>query len=88
MSIVGGYSYVVTAHKPTVVTHAVTANFTSPIEHNLVLAKNTRLEIHLLSSDGLQALYDLSVFGRISTLQIFRPKVRPAELNHVRAQDL
>jgi DNA damage-binding protein 1 len=31
-------NYVVTAHKPTVVTHAVVANFTSPSDINLITA--------------------------------------------------
>jgi DNA damage-binding protein 1 len=71
------YNYVVTAHRPTVATHAVTANFTSPNEQNLILAKNTRLEIHLLTAEGLQTLFDLPVHGQITALQVFRPRVHP-----------
>jgi hypothetical protein len=69
------FNYVVTAHRPSVVTHSATANFTAADEHNLVLAKNTRLEIHLLTPDGLRPLFDFGVFGRIASLEIFRPRV-------------
>lgn len=34
----GVYNYVVTAHKPTAVTHAVVGNFTSPTDLNLITA--------------------------------------------------
>ncbi|KAG6407151.1 hypothetical protein SASPL_130135 [Salvia splendens] len=48
------WNYVVTAHKPTNVTHSCVGNFTSPQELNLIIAKCTRIEIHLLSPQGLQ----------------------------------
>ncbi|KAK9227132.1 hypothetical protein WN943_012181 [Citrus x changshan-huyou] len=54
------WNYVVTAHKPTNVTHSCVGNFTSPQELNLIIAKCTRIEIHLLTPQGLQntdALY-------------------------------
>ena len=34
----GVFNYVVTAHKPTAVTHAVVGNFTSPSDVNLIVA--------------------------------------------------
>ncbi|KAI8524591.1 hypothetical protein RHMOL_Rhmol13G0160800 [Rhododendron molle] len=48
------WNYVVTAHKPTNVTHSCVGNFTSSQELNLIVAKCTRIEIHLLSPQGLQ----------------------------------
>ncbi|MQL89144.1 hypothetical protein Taro_021716 [Colocasia esculenta] len=48
------WNYVVTAHKPTNVTHSCVGNFTSPQELNLIIAKCTRIEIHLLAPHGLQ----------------------------------
>lgn len=49
------WNYVVTAHKPTKVTHSCVGNFTGPQDRNLIVAKCTRLEIHLLSpQEGLQ----------------------------------
>ncbi|KAL0310520.1 UNVERIFIED_CONTAM: DNA damage-binding protein 1 [Sesamum angustifolium] len=65
--------YVVTAHKPTNVTHSCVGNFTGPQELNLIVAKCTRIEIHLLTPQGLQAMLDVPIYGRIATLELFRP---------------
>ncbi|KAL4282364.1 hypothetical protein GQ457_03G000600 [Hibiscus cannabinus] len=73
------WNYVVTAHKPTNVTHSCVGNFTSPQELNLIVAKCTRIEIHLLTSQGLQPMLDVPIYGRIATLELFRP--------HSEAQD-
>ncbi|CAN1823275.1 DNA damage-binding protein 1 [Linum perenne] len=72
------WNYVVTAHKPTNVTHSCVGNFTSPQELNLIIAKCTRIEIHLLTPQGLQSfllqpLLDVPIYGRIATLELFRP---------------
>jgi len=47
------YNYVVTNQKPTTVTHALTASFTSPDALNLLLIRNTRLEVHEMGPEGL-----------------------------------
>ncbi|XP_010537808.1 PREDICTED: DNA damage-binding protein 1a [Tarenaya hassleriana] len=67
------WNYVVTAHKPTNVTHSCVGNFTSPQELNLIVAKCTRVEIHLLTPQGLQPMLDVPIYGRIATLELFRP---------------
>ncbi|KAK9268180.1 hypothetical protein L1049_010622 [Liquidambar formosana] len=67
------WNYVVTAHKPTNVTHSCVGNFTSPQELNLIVAKCTRIEIHLLTPQGLQPMLDVPIYGRIATLELFRP---------------
>jgi DNA damage-binding protein 1 len=157
------YHYVVTAHKPTRVTHAVVGTFTSPTELNLIIwcarrartaravrrpsrgsaetaatpdsgqagggwaqqamagtclrpaptalgapiarfgaracmrlsahdlaaaarararsrSKCTRLEIHTLSSDGLQPVYDVPIYGRVATLFLWRPAGEQTDL--------
>ncbi|CAM6089835.1 unnamed protein product [Calypogeia fissa] len=68
-----GWNYVVTAHKPTNVTHSCVGNFTGPLELNLIIAKCTRIEIHLLTPQGLQPMLDVPIYGRIATLELFRP---------------
>ncbi|KAL3687828.1 hypothetical protein R1sor_014137 [Riccia sorocarpa] len=68
-----GWNYVVTAHKPTNVTHSCVGNFTGPQELNLIIAKCTRIEIHLLTPQGLQPMLDVPIYGRIATLELFRP---------------
>ncbi|KAL3616849.1 DNA damage-binding protein 1a [Castilleja foliolosa] len=67
------WNYVVTAHKPTNVTHSCVGNFTAPNELNLIVAKCTRIEIHMLSPQGLQPILDVPIYGRIATLELFRP---------------
>lgn len=62
----------VSAQKPTAITHAVTGNFTGPDDLNLIVAKTTRIEIHLLTSDGLKPLLDVNIYGRIATMSLFR----------------
>nr|XP_027191973.1 DNA damage-binding protein 1 isoform X1 [Cicer arietinum] len=74
------WNYVVTAHKPTNVTHSCVGNFTGPQDLNLIVAKCTRIEIHMLSANGLQSVLDVPLYGRIATLELFRP--------HGEAQDL
>ena len=71
MSSSSQYNYVVTAQKPTAVSHSVVGHFTSPTELSLIIAKYTRIEIHLLTPDGLQPLLDVPVYGRIATLELF-----------------
>ncbi|PIA41691.1 hypothetical protein AQUCO_02200250v1 [Aquilegia coerulea] len=67
------WNYVVTAHKPTSVSHSCVGNFTGPQELNLIIAKCTRIEIHLLTPQGLQPMLDVPIYGRIATLELFRP---------------
>ncbi|XP_071830754.1 DNA damage-binding protein 1-like [Apostichopus japonicus] len=67
------YNYVVTAHKPTAVTACVTGNFTSPDDLNLIIAKNTRLEIYLVTPEGLRPNKEVGLYGRIDILQLFKP---------------
>ncbi len=69
------YSYVVSAQKPTAVNAAVTGNFTGPKDLNLILAKNTRLEIHLVTPEGLKPMLDIGMYGRIAVMKLFRPPV-------------
>lgn len=66
--------YVVSANKPTSVTHSVVGNFTGPYDLNLILSKGTRIEIFGIGDDNIQAQYDVGLYGRISTMFLFRAK--------------
>lgn len=68
------YNYVVTAHKPTGVCACATGNFTSPDDLNLLLAKNTRLEIYVVTPEGLRPLKEIAIYGRITNMKLFRPQ--------------
>ncbi|CAG9535052.1 unnamed protein product [Cercopithifilaria johnstoni] len=65
-------NYIVTAYKPTVVTHAVVGSFIVPTELNLVLAKTNRVELFLVTPEGLKPHRECPVFGRIATIKLFR----------------
>lgn len=51
-------------------------NFTSPTDLNLILAKNVRLEIYLVTPEGLRPLKEVGIYGRIAVVKFFRPPVR------------
>ncbi|CAH0488401.1 unnamed protein product [Peronospora farinosa] len=66
------YNYVATAQKPTSVTHSLTAVFTGSNDTNLLVAKSTRFEVHLLTPEGLQPQHDINLYGRIAIFEVFR----------------
>ncbi|XP_028142182.1 DNA damage-binding protein 1 [Diabrotica virgifera virgifera] len=68
------HHYVVTAHKPTAVTACVTGNFTSPSDLNLIVAKNTRLEIYLVTPEGLRPIKEIGLYGKVAVMKLFRPQ--------------
>jgi len=74
------FNYCVTAHKPTVVTHSLVGRFTSPNDLNLIISKSTRIEIHSVTAEGLQPLLDFDIYGRIATIELFRPTGEPQDL--------
>lgn len=57
--------YVATAHPPTSVKFAVTANFTSPTVRNLIVAKFNTIEIFNVTPEGLQPELEFSLYGEI-----------------------
>lgn len=67
------YNYVVSAHKPTAVRHSVVGNFTSSSDLNLIISKVTRIEIYTLTPEGLKDVTDVPIYGRIASLELFRP---------------
>ncbi|BFZ05163.1 hypothetical protein BsWGS_08202 [Bradybaena similaris] len=74
------FNYVVTAHKPTSVTNGVTGNFTSPTDLNLIIAKNTRLEIYVVTPEGLRPIKEIMIYGRIAVIELFRPQGETKDL--------
>ncbi|CAI4228082.1 unnamed protein product [Auanema sp. JU1783] len=68
------HNYLVSAKKATVVTDAVVGNFTSKNDLNLILAKVGRVHIHKVTAEGLKSVQEVSVYGRIVGLSLFRPK--------------
>lgn len=50
-------------------------NFTSPTDINLLVAKNSRLEIYVVTAEGLRPLKEIGIYGRIAVMKLYRPPV-------------
>jgi len=68
------FNYLVTAHRPSVVTHACVGNFTSPSDLNLILGKLTWLDIRVVGPEGLETVLEAPLNARIVAMQTFRPR--------------
>ncbi|KPJ17707.1 DNA damage-binding protein 1 [Papilio machaon] len=79
------YHYVVTAQKATAVTACITGNFTSPTDLNLLVAKVSRLEMYLVTPEGLRPMKEVGLYGKVAKMKLFRPPVSnftsPTDLN-------
>ena len=58
------------------VTHSVVGHFTAASDLNLIVARGTRFELHVVTEEGLNPVFDVPVHGRIATMELFRPPVR------------
>ncbi|XP_041969289.1 DNA damage-binding protein 1 [Aricia agestis] len=74
------YHYVVTAQKPTAVTACITGNFTSPTDLNLLVAKVSRLEMYLVTPEGLRPMKEIGLYGRVAKMKLFRPPYEKKDL--------
>ncbi|XP_038260543.1 LOW QUALITY PROTEIN: DNA damage-binding protein 1 [Dermochelys coriacea] len=74
------YNYVVTAQKPTAVNGCVTGHFTSSEDLNLLIAKNTRLEIYVVTAEGLRPVKEVGMYGKIAVMELFHPKGESKDL--------
>ncbi|CAH0728160.1 unnamed protein product, partial [Brenthis ino] len=74
------YHYVVTAQKPTAVTACITGNFTSPTDLNLLVAKVSRLEMYLVTPEGLRPMKEVGLYGRVAKMKLFRPPYENKDL--------
>ncbi|KAM3349701.1 hypothetical protein ACQJBY_022539 [Aegilops geniculata] len=68
------WNYVVTAHKPTAVSHSCVGNFTAPHQLNLIVAKCNHIEIYMLTPHGLQLMLDVPLYGTVATLELYRSR--------------
>ncbi|XP_045776166.1 DNA damage-binding protein 1 [Maniola jurtina] len=74
------FHYVVTAQKPTAVTACITGNFTSPTDLNLLVAKVSRLEMYLVTPEGLRPMKEVGLYGRVAKMKLFRPPYEKKDL--------
>lgn len=80
------HHYVVTAQKPTAVFSCVTGNFTAPNDMNLILGKMTRLDVNLVTPEGLRLLNEISIFGRVTVLKNYRVPTEEKDLLFILTQ--
>jgi DNA damage-binding protein 1 len=73
-SITMAHTYVVSSQKSTAVHHAVTCNFISPEEINLIVVKNNKIEVFSLLSESLNLKIKTSLYGKITSLHAYRPR--------------
>lgn len=50
-------------------------NFTSTTDLNLIVAKSSRLEIYLVTPEGLRPIKEVGINGKIAVMKLFRPAV-------------
>uniref|UniRef100_A0AAY5KIY7 DNA damage-binding protein 1 n=1 Tax=Esox lucius TaxID=8010 RepID=A0AAY5KIY7_ESOLU len=55
-------------------------HFTSAEDLNLLIAKNTRLEIYVVTAEGLRPVKEVGMYGKISVMELFRPKGESKDL--------
>lgn len=53
-------------------------NFTSPTDLNLLVAKNSRIEIYVVTAEGLRPIKEVGIYGKIAVMKLFRPPVSPS----------
>lgn len=53
--------------------HPLVGNFTAPNELNLIVAKNNRLEVYMVTPEGLRPVKEIGIYGKIAVLKLFRP---------------
>lgn len=68
------HTYVVSSKKGTAVHHAVSCNFISPEETNLVVVKSNQIEVFQLASECLNLKIKTSLYGKITSLHAYRPR--------------
>lgn len=60
----------------------VLGNFTSKDDLNILIAKNTRLEMYVVTPEGLRPVKEIGIYGRIEVLHLYRPPVSYSAAYH------
>jgi hypothetical protein len=55
-------------------------SFTSPSDLNLILAKNTGMEIYHVTPEGLRPIKEVMLYGEVSVMKFFQPAVSSLQL--------
>lgn len=62
------HHYVVSAQQSTTVTHCLKGHFLSDESLDIVLAKSSKLEIYSVTETGFSPIFEVPIFGRVSSL--------------------
>ena len=66
-------NYLVTFHHSTAVDACDTGNFTSSSDLNLLIARNTKIEIMSVTPEGLRSIREFNINGSVEVMKLFRP---------------
>lgn len=66
-------SYIVSAQKPTVVNGCVVGNFRNTDELDLIISRINRIEMLIMTEEGLKPYREIAIFGRIAVIKAFKP---------------
>ena len=67
------HNYVVTAQPATSVDACDTGNFTNQTDLNLLIARNTKIEIMSVTPEGLRSIKEFNINGSVEVMKLFRP---------------
>uniref|UniRef100_A0A7S3QK85 DNA damage-binding protein 1 n=1 Tax=Dunaliella tertiolecta TaxID=3047 RepID=A0A7S3QK85_DUNTE len=68
------FNYTVTALKPGGVVTSLVGNFVDSNTLNLIVGKSTHIELHNSTENGLEAVLDVPIWGKITSMKLLRPK--------------
>jgi len=66
-------TYVVTAHKASIVEHTQVGSFFSPNKRNLLVGRTTRIDVYAFTREGLVHTLEIPIYGRIAVMKLCRP---------------
>lgn len=73
------YNYVVTAHRPSKVSHSAVGRFQSADQRCLLVAKVTCVEVYAIAAEGLVLSVKLPIYGRVAGMLLFQRRDSPQE---------
>ena len=67
------HNYIVTTQPSRAVDACDTGNFTSSNDLNLLIARNTKIEIMSVTPEGLRSIREFNINGSVEVMKLFRP---------------
>lgn len=66
------HHYLVSVQQPSTVTHCLKGNIFSPTSIDVVFAKSSKLDIFTVTENGLSAVCEVPIYGKVSALCKYR----------------